>query len=402
MGNKDDSLKQSPFANLEKKNFSSQNDHRRDKGNIANKNKGQPFKPQTHAPRDGRHEPQRHERPNDQGYPAKVHHGVPYSYPLPKDVNSLMGDDRPCENFSLLFHRYVPGGGGKEAKIGTWKKIRDAGNQLHENDMVRSFLKRQDSLAYALKTICDDQCVLDWQGKTAARLSIGFGDAGPLDTGLTLHRLYGIPCLPATAVKGVCRAWVLNEIAMALGVPRLSPEEIKNLKATRRKTPMMHLEAWLLSDGGKDKQKKWDDLCSSMKKRETDGEALFFPSPDDLARHDHFRRIFGSQDRRGKVHFYDAYPLKVPKILFDLDIINVHYQAYYESKVKTPPADYLSPVPIFFLTVAPDVPFRFLMTCDDPALRVTVEGWLTAALAQFGIGAKTALGYGEIKRTNLS
>ncbi|MEI6313615.1 MAG: type III-B CRISPR module RAMP protein Cmr6 [Syntrophus sp. (in: bacteria)] len=346
MGNKDDSLKQSPFANLEKKNFSSQNDYRRDKGNIANKNKGQPFKPQTHAPRDGRHEPQRHERPNDQGYAAKVHHGAHYSYPLPKDVNSLMGDDRPCENFSLLFHRYVPGGGGKEAKIGTWKKIRDTGNQLHENDLVRFFLKRQASLAAALKAIGDDQRVLDWQGKTVARLSIGFGDAGPLDTGITLHRLYGIPYLPATAVKGVCRAWALNDIAMGLGVTRLSPE--------------------------------------------------------DEDRHDHFRRIFGNQNRRGEVHFYDAFPLKVPNILFDLDIINVHYQAYYESKGKTLPADYLSPVPIFFLTVAPDVPFRFLVTCDDPALRVTVEDWLTAALAQFGIGAKTALGYGEIKRTNLS
>ena len=160
-------------------------------------------------------------------------------------------------------------------------------------------------------------------------------------------------------------------------------------------TPLECLEAWLLSVGSSEETKKWSALTSSLGSNEDGSD----PSQmKNIHRADpaygHYRRIFGDQRGRGEVIFYDAFPTDLPETLFEIDIINVHYQDYYTSGGTTPPADYLSPVPIFFLTVAPSVPFRFLAVCKDPELKCTLSEWLKGALKEKGIGAKTALGYG--------
>lgn len=255
----------------------------------------------------------------------------PKTYPLPKGVSAAAAG-RTCENFSLLFYRYVPDGDkrDKEDKAKKWKEILNSGNEPAEKqkEQIEDFLTRQKTLANDLKNVFGENGVVCWQGKTFSRLSIGFGDAGPLDTGLTLHRLYGIPYLPASAVKGACRAWAQRTA---------NADEAK--------------------------------AC---------------------------QRIFGDQSAGGEVYFYDAYP---ENNLFELDIINPHYGKYYESKKgDVPPADYHSPVPILFLTVAPGVSFRFVLACKDRALLDQANKWLSAAMAQSGIGAKKSLGYGEISQ----
>lgn len=402
MGNeKDESKKREPLRIIP----AGQTDKHHDDRRVAHGSQGTSYKPENNMRQAGRKRAPADDSRNARERSGYGDRAFMSPYPLPADVSANLNVEQSA-NFSLRFHRFIPRDIGKDGKIAVWKKLKDAGNKIMEQTSVHHFLDRRDALASTLAGMYGKERVLDWQGKTVARLSIGFGDAGPLDTGLTLHRLYSFPYLPATAIKGVCRAWALNDIAMELGVPRFSEEKIEELKKEKRKTPMMLLESLLLSHGkqDKDKEKKWDAFWSSMGKHEKDGEKVLEEgvSLDDMAKYDHFRRVFGSQDGRGEVHFYDAFPMKVPGTLFDLDIINVHYHAYFESKGKTPPADYLSPVPIFFLTVAPDVPFRFLMTCKYPTLRDKMESWLTGALAQFGIGAKTALGYGEITKTNLS
>jgi CRISPR-associated protein Cmr6 len=104
-------------------------------------------------------------------------------------------------------------------------------------------------------------------------------------------------------------------------------------------------------------------------------------------------QIFGTQDSAGKVIFFDAIPLEFPKL--KLDIMNPHYQEYYsDSSGKTPPADYLSPNPIFFLTVDKGAKFYFAVASKENGLATKAKEWLEKALKKLGVGAKTSAGYG--------
>lgn len=105
--------------------------------------------------------------------------------------------------------------------------------------------------------------------------------------------------------------------------------------------------------------------------------------------------------------------------------MNPHYGDYYQDENgKTPPADYLSPNPIFFLTIM-NVIFQFPFAIKrrenniigdriqiDPATNqetkhpskfsglkpIAVVGtYLPQALKEHGIGAKTAVGYGRME-----
>ena len=85
--------------------------------------------------------------------------------------------------------------------------------------------------------------------------------------------------------------------------------------------------------------------------------------------------------------------------------MNNHYPEYYEG--KKPPADWLSPRPIFFLAMK-EVAFQFHLGCILPpggnpeGLLNTVKDWLVKALKESGVGAKTAVGYGRMGRGNAS
>lgn len=43
------------------------------------------------------------------------------------------------------------------------------------------------------------------EAELVAPLAIGLGNAAPLEVGLSLHRTYGLPLLPGSALKGLCR-----------------------------------------------------------------------------------------------------------------------------------------------------------------------------------------------------
>jgi CRISPR-associated protein Cmr6 len=113
------------------------------------------------------------------------------------------------------------------------------------------------------------------------------------------------------------------------------------------------------------------------------------------------REIFGSEDkdrmletnREGKVVFLDGLPTKFPKL--EVDIMNPHYGDYYQG--NKPPADYLSPNPITFLTVASGQEFLFSLFSKDASLLEKAEKWLIGGLTDLGAGGKTNVGYGYFK-----
>lgn len=262
-------------------------------------------------------------------------------FPLPLTVTTGL-DWKQCENFSLLFHRFIPHDRKWDIfdKEETWRNIVCRAKELSNENLATSFLKRQRGLENLLKKKYGENNVWKKEGKTVWRLAIGLGNTSPLDTGITLHPLYGIPYLPGSAVKGICRAWKFEQLT---GTAEDNPERKK------------------------------------------------------------FNRVFGVQKEKGEIEFYDAYPCRWDPLkgLFVQDIINVHYQPYYGDKTGTkPPADYYNPVPNSFLAVNEGVSFRFVLATqgemEEDSLLDDVGLWLKSALEEFGIGAKTAVGYGEI------
>ncbi len=124
----------------------------------------------------------------------------------------------------------------------------------------------------------------------------------------------------------------------------------------------------------------------------------------------------------GSVVFLDA--IADGKVRLEVDVITPHVGEYYrgayyqvrtgptaggdgtpapgprDPSSGTPPADWLQPCPVEFLTVGPGTPF---LTADlprrpngpDAARDVeTAVGWLIETAETAGFGAKTALGYG--------
>lgn len=112
--------------------------------------------------------------------------------------------------------------------------------------------------------------------------------------------------------------------------------------------------------------------------------------------------IFGTQNKKGTVIFFDALPIiEQNKEFIVLDVMNVHYKPYYEASEKElkenkekAPGDWHSPVPIFFLAVEKGIKFRFCIASKSPDLAEKAMELLKEALKEMGIGAKTSAGYG--------
>ncbi|MBI3635415.1 MAG: type III-B CRISPR module RAMP protein Cmr6 [Candidatus Rokubacteria bacterium] len=165
------------------------------------------------------------------------------------------------------------------------------------------------------------------------RLVSGLGTGHPFETGFIWHRTLGVPYLPGSSVKGVVRAWA-------------------------------------------------QDWTEDRNKEET------------------VRRLFGPEDAEARVEahagsliVFDALPVSPP--LLEVYVMNPHYAPYYMR--AEPPADYHSPTPIFFLTVAPGQWFEFAVARRPGASGNDVEtgiALLHDALSTIGVGGKTAVGYG--------
>jgi len=173
--------------------------------------------------------------------------------------------------------------------------------------------------------------------QAAAPIAIGLGDASPLEVGIRLHHSYGMPLLPASALKGLCRR-----------VARLLKHENK------------------LSDDAID--------------------ALFGLSRE-------------KQAAAGAVVFYDAWydPDSVDGAPFHRDVITVHHPAYYGDD-KTPPTDFDDPTPVPFLVVKPGARFLCVLDAPDRQWADFAQKMLLWGLENLGVGAKTNAGYGYLTR----
>lgn len=171
--------------------------------------------------------------------------------------------------------------------------------------------------------------------RTVWRLAMHLSRATAVENAsVCLHPVYGFPYLPGTGLKGLARAWA----------------ELQGLNDS-----------------------------------------------------DEFRRIFGTQGGTGSVLFLEAWPASISddpnRPTVEVDIVNNHHHEYYtEQGDNAPPGDWESPIPVYFLAVAPNVEFRFAVARaradTDPDDVAQARAWLISGLTELGFGAKTAAGYG--------
>ncbi|RJS21361.1 type III-B CRISPR module RAMP protein Cmr6 [Corallococcus sp. H22C18031201] len=206
--------------------------------------------------------------------------------------------------------------------------------------------------------------------RAESRLLLGHGNPSPTEVGLTLHHTWGVPVIPGSSLKGLTASYVETVYGPV-------PEDDDGAR--------------LAFEGV-----QWE----GSRPVKAPGEV--------------YRRLFGAPEvgsgaRRqlaseGGVIFHDA--LWVPAgdaTMLARDVLTVHQRAYYSAAgEETPwPSDFDDPNPVSFLTVPPGACFLVALEAvpgapGGAALVARARRYLLEALASWGVGGKTAAGYGRL------
>lgn len=210
------------------------------------------------------------------------------------------------------------------------------------------------------------------EATTIGRLVVGLGSESAWENSITLHRTYGVPYIPGSALKGLAAAYA-HQYLQGDGEKK---------------------ECWRKPDAEKEKT---DEYYASAHKI-----------------------MFGDTTSEGYVTFFDALyvsPTKPEdkkgkhKALWP-DVITVHHPKYYggeqqkqseetqkvseeeqDKKDIVPPADWDDPTPISFMSATGTY---LIALAGDPNWVATAFDILALALADMGVGAKTSSGYGRM------
>ena len=230
-------------------------------------------------------------------------------------------------------------------------------NDLGFRSAVEAVLDRQAALAAPLLAA---GTLLRLEASCVAPFVTGLGNAHPLENGFAFLEPYGWPYLPGSGIKGVLRAAARELVQELEREHGWSHDEIDALFGRA---------AFASSGAG----------ASS-----TDGAT------------------------RGALTFWDALP-RLPGTSLSVDVMTAHQSHYYQRAEA--PHDSGNPNPVHFLTVPPGARMAFNVVCDTGRLR-TAAPWLAEdglwrgritqafghAFEWLGFGAKTAVGYGAMRR----
>ena len=275
-------------------------------------------------------------------------------YPFNKEAIKLSKNYKNG-NFGLWFNKFIPINGEKNTAIDLYNDTYE--NVLNSNKLQYILNNKHYSQYSFYKSYEGRYEAIIITAELISPLITGIGQTHPNEVGMTFDHTLGIPYIPASSIKGIARfSHSLNLL-----------EDLRS-------------------------EKHYDEI-----KKDKNDEECF----DDEAEWTNISTIFGRGGNKhesniGNVIFLDAYPESVPKLT--VDIMNPHYGDYYSG--KTPPADYLNPVPIKFLTIAKHTKFIFRAVINKAKLsefKVLVVNAIKKALTEEGVGAKTAVGYGMFK-----
>lgn len=181
-----------------------------------------------------------------------------------------------------------------------------------------------------------DQGAQTREAHVKGRMITGLGDESVLETAITLHRTYGVPYIPGSALKGLAATYARQRLG----------------------------EAW---------------------QKDKDAYKVVFGNTDDTGYITFFDGLYiPGTGFKGQA----LYP----------DVITVHHQKYYQNP-NNPPADWDDPIPVPFFTATGSylVALAGSELEEHEAWIDATFAILKGALAELGIGAKTSSGYGRME-----
>jgi CRISPR-associated protein Cmr6 len=257
--------------------------------------------------------------------------------PLPAEVRQVANNGNRCDNIGLWLDRFLT------VNPQNWEITQEAKHRLRLMKLVGQpeWRSRMQEKLNALQN--RHEAMLEWykqrdfavrhiEAKPVWRFVVGLGAAHVLETGITLHRLFGLPIIPGSALKGAAKAYA----QLVEGRTDDDPELVAVFGTTEQAGSVIFFDAIPL---------------------EVPKFQLDIMNP-------HYPQYY---DKRGG-----------------------------SSKEPVPPADWDSPRPVFFLTVTETPYRFAIAARSEQGNRLLdlAEKWLKGALAELGIGAKTSADYG--------
>ena len=249
-----------------------------------------------------------------------------------KSLSHVIPDPDNCVNCSLWFHKYDhPDNSSCQSEM-TDEEIQSVAITVPE--VYSTFYD------FWKKSLKEDQRASLYEGKVLGRMIVGMGNESVFENSVTLHRTYGVPYIPGSALKGLTAHYMRNHF-----------------------------------DGMGKNSEIYEAVFGSGDNAGfvTFFDALYIPGSS--------KNISGNNGK--------DLPLK-------RDIITPHHHDYNSGNKGDviPPAEYDDPVPIPFVSSVGS----YLIAISGPEkLMPFVYGIMKQALKEEGIGAKTSSGYGRIE-----
>ena len=267
---------------------------------------------------------------------------------------------------------------------------------------------------------------MDWSqmifAQLQARLLVNAGGGVLEGAGVALDRFSGQPLVPGSAIKGCARRYAIEHL-VEQRLNLFDPEDPSS--ASDNPSPSAALAShlvtflkifgWVEADWqshgpspNRSRQGNVSDIAFACDKhwdsvRKLAAESIATWLGVRIAPHTPVWQQLPSFS--GIAKFLPAYPVHVtlPEPHLDsgsvgkleLDLLAAHHRQYHESVSDDAKAhDTEDPNLVFFPSVAPGQVFVFAALAEDANLAVTARQWLMRGLELFGLGAKTAAGYG--------
>ncbi len=316
-------------------------------------------------------------------------------YLVPEDVRRCGVKPEDITNYHLKLNKYAVMKDGK-FKVEDHLALPNISHDRYSFENVSKKLEKErvaigESFASRGYSVAESTMALDW------RMVVGLGGESVYEVSMTLHHIYGIPYIPGSSIKGAVRSYLIDKFF-----------------------------AKYRSDTREEFYQKLDEYNSAIDNEDSKVDVEFQDRVDmaeefAMQADPLFINMFGNHENAAKVVFFDAYPVSTKEYSFtesslDIDIMNNHYQDYYQDDGREgglPPADYYSPNPVKFITLKRTA-FTFMVavqngyndikgvrtlmdTQGSSCLSSLTSRYLANTLNDFGVGAKTSVGYGHFQ-----
>jgi len=326
---------------------------------------------------------------------------IRYKYIGLQETLACLGTDLiGCQNRSLFYNRFVDPRCKKEDRESVYNQFIKKSADLSKANIWNLWI-------HGIKQKLPSSEII--YARQKSRMMVNMSGGVMENAGLCLDR-FGIPYIPGSAVKGCARRMAIQDLYESRISGNKTDEELAEMLLK-----IATIFGWGEQDwnGGKKNgvfisdfayaigEERWSDVVSIAAKNLVLLD-IFEKEPKNF-------KEFGAY--AGTVSFLPAYPLHFDSLEFkslsisanlskvgeiELDVVTCHHTKYYNGE-KPIATDDEEPNPVKFPTVAAGNLFVFpifpLKNCSKEAVQIAKK-WLSDGLKNFGIGAKTAAGYG--------